>query len=198
MGLAKNVCVYCGSGEGRDPAFAAGAEALGRAFAAAGVGLVYGGGGHGLMGRLALAQLAAGGRVTGVIPDFLRKLECPVNASAQELIVVPDMHQRKQTMFERADAFVALPGGIGTLEELVEQLTWSQLARHTKPIVLADINGFWRPLLSLIAHMRQNGFIRPDLELHYLVAERIGDVLPMIETALERQSAPVTTVDPRL
>ena len=112
-----------------------------------GIGLVYGGGGDGLMGRVARATLAAGGYVTGIIPSFLVRKEHALTA-AQEMLVVEDMHERKQAMFDRADAFVALPGGIGTLEELVEQMTWAQLERHAKPILIADINGFWRPLLA--------------------------------------------------
>ena len=131
------------------------------------------------MGRVARSVLAGGGRVTGIIPKFLIKHENAL-LNAQELIVVDDMHQRKQMMFDRADAFVALPGGIGTLEELVEQLTWVQLARHRKPVLLADIGGFWRPLLALIAHMHNLGFLREGFDVHYLVAEKIEDVLPML------------------
>ena len=106
--------------------------------------------------------------------------------AVQETVVVPDMHTRKRLMFERADAFVALPGGIGTLEELVEQMTWSQLGRHTKPILLLSLNGFWKPLLVLLAHMREQGFIRPGLELSYLVAERVEEVIPMLQAATRR------------
>ena len=138
------------------------------------------------MGRVARSVLAGGGRVTGIIPKFLIKRENAL-LSAQELIVVDDMHQRKQMMFDRADAFVALPGGIGTLEELVEQLTWVQLARHRKPVLLADIGGFWRPLLALIAHMHNLGFLREGFDVHYLVAEKIEDVLPMLS---RRQAGP--------
>ena len=105
------------------------------------------------------------------------------------MIVVDDMHERKQTMFDRADAFIALPGGIGTLEELVEQMTWAQLNRHVKPILIADIGGFWRPLLALFAHMRIEGFIREGFDMRYLVAERIEDALPMLRAAAERPTA---------
>jgi hypothetical protein len=188
MSAIRNVCVYCGSGAGNDPRFAEAAEALGRALAAEGVGLVYGGGGDGLMGRLARATLAAGGYVTGIIPDFLVRKEHALTA-AHDLIVVANMHERKQAMFDRADAFVALPGGIGTLEELVEQMTWAQLERHTKPILIADIEGFWRPLLALFAHMRFQGFIREGFDLRYLVAEKIEDVVPMLRAAAERRTA---------
>ena len=188
MSAIRNVCVYCGSSAGNDPTFAEAAEALGRALAADGVGLIYGGGGEGLMGRLARATLGAGGHVTGVIPDFLIRKEHALTA-AHEIIVVGDMHERKRTMFDRADAFIALPGGVGTLEELVEQMTWAQLNRHVKPILLADVGGFWRPLLALFAHMRIEGFIRESFELRYLVAERIEDALPMLRAAAERRMA---------
>jgi uncharacterized protein (TIGR00730 family) len=188
MTAIRNVCVYCGSSGGNDPRFADAAEALGRGLAAEGVGLVYGGGGEGLMGRLARATLAAGGHVTGVIPNFLIRKEHALSG-AHEMIVVSDMHERKQTMFDRADAFIALPGGVGTLEELVEQLTWAQLNRHMKPILIADIGGFWRPLLALIAHMHIEGFIREGFDMRYLVAERIEDALPMLRAAAERPTA---------
>jgi uncharacterized protein (TIGR00730 family) len=128
MTIVRNICVYCGSSMGNDPRFGEAADQLGSAIAAAGIRLVFGGGDAGLMGRVARSVLASGGRVTGIIPKFLIKRENAL-LSAQELIVVDDMHQRKQMMFDRSDAFVALPGGLGTLEELVEQLTWVQLAR---------------------------------------------------------------------
>ena len=188
MSSIKTVCVYCGSSEGSDPRFAEAADKLGGALAAAGLGLVFGGGEDGLMGRIARAVIAGGGRVTGIIPRFLMKREHAM-LSAQELIVVEDMHERKRLMFERADAFVALPGGIGTLEELVEQLTWVQLRRHSKPVLLADIGAFWRPLLALIAHMHNLGFLREGFDVHYLVAEKIEDVLPMLHAAASRAAA---------
>ena len=188
MTSIRNVCVYCGSSEGNDQRFAEAADQLGAALAAAGIGLVFGGGGDGLMGRVAAAAIAGGGRVTGIIPKFLLKREHAIEG-AEELIVVDDMHQRKQLMFERADAFIALPGGIGTLEELVEQLTWVQLRRHTKPVLLADIGAFWRPLLALIAHMHNLGFLREGFDVHYLVAEKIEDVLPMLHAASRRGAA---------
>jgi uncharacterized protein (TIGR00730 family) len=198
MSAIRNVCVYCGSSDGDDQRFGEAAEELGRALAAEGIGLVYGGGGEGLMGRLARSTLTAGGYVMGVIPSFLIRKEHALTA-AQEVVVVDSMHERKQAMFDRADAFIALPGGIGTLEELVEQLTWAQLNRHMKPILIADIGGFWRPLLALLAHMRIEGFIREGFEARYMVAERIEDVLPMLRAA-ERRSAeckPQEVVSPR-
>ncbi len=199
MSELRNVCVYCGSASGGDPAFEAAARTLGAALADAGVGLVYGGGGRGMMGTLARSVLAHGGHVTGIIPDFLTDHDDTLR-QAQEHIVVPDMHTRKMLMFDRADAFVALPGGIGTLEEVVEQLTWVQLARHTKPVLIADIGGFWRPLLALFDHMRERGFIRLETETRYLVAERAEEILPMLRAALAsaaRSGTETLTVDSR-
>ncbi|MBP1178558.1 uncharacterized protein (TIGR00730 family) [Methylobacterium sp. PvR107] len=178
----RTVCVYCGSGFGRDPAFREAAELLGTALAEAGMRLVYGGGDVGLMGTVARAALAAGGHVTGIIPDFLQAREHML-ADIQETVVVPDMHTRKRLMFERSDAFVTLPGGIGTLEELVEQLTWAQLGRHRKPVVLVSIAAFWSPLLALFEHMRGHGFIREGLDLSYLVAREAAEVVPMLREA---------------
>jgi uncharacterized protein (TIGR00730 family) len=199
-GLIRHICVYCGSATGADAVYVNAAASLGCAMAKAGVGLVYGGGGNGLMGTIARTVLENGGHVTGVIPDFLLNNE-KLLPDIQESIVVPDMHTRKRMMFERADAFVALPGGIGTLEELVEQLTWVQLERHSKPVVIADVGGFWQPLLHLLAHMRQHRFIQSSFEVRYLVAEKIEDVLPMIEIAAVRtevRGLRKDTVDPRL
>jgi uncharacterized protein (TIGR00730 family) len=185
MTAIRSICVYCGSGFGDDPVFAENAAALGRAMAEQDIRLVYGGGNVGLMGTIAQSVLDHGGHVTGIIPDFLKSREKLLDA-VQETITVPDMHTRKRLMFEKADAFVALPGGIGTLEELVEQMTWAQLGRHTKPILMLSTKGFWRPLLSLLAHMRNEGFIRPGLELNYLVAEQAEDVIPMLEASARR------------
>src|SRR6202044_379485 len=199
MSAIRSVCVYCGSSDGADVRFGEAAEELGRTLAADGVGLVYGGGGEGLMGRLARSTLAGGGYVTGIIPSFLIRKEHPLTA-VQEMLVVEDMHERKQAMFDRADAFVALPGGVGTLEELVEQMTWAQLDRHAKPILIVNIGGFWRPLLALLAHMHIEGFIREGFDLRYLVAERIEDALPMLRAAAERRMAdrgPQDAVSPR-
>jgi uncharacterized protein (TIGR00730 family) len=198
--LVRNICVYCGSAQGADVVYEAAARQLGRAMAKASIGLVYGGGAHGLMGAIAGSVLASGGRVTGIIPNFLVGREGPM-PGLQECLVVDSLPERKRLMFERADAFVALPGGIGTLEELTEQLTWGQLERHTKPVVLADIDGFWQPLLRLFAHMRERRFIQSPFEVRYLVAEKIEDILPMIETAAAKATLLGTrkeTVDPRL
>ncbi len=197
MSTLRNVCVYCGSNEGYDARFGEAADQLGAALAAAGLGLVFGGGDNGLMGRVARATLAGGGRVTGIIPKFLVKRENAL-LQAHDLVVVEDMHERKRMMFERADAFVALPGGIGTLEELTEQMTWAQLQRHKKPILVADIGGFWRPLLGLLAHMRSAGFLREGFDVHYLVSERVEDVLPMLAAAADRAAREVALAAAKL
>ena len=175
----KSICVYCGSSFGSDPAHEAAATRLGQSIADAGIGLVYGGGSVGLMGTVANAALEAGGKVTGIIPHFLEKREVMLD-TLEDLIVTRDMHERKHLMFEKSDAFVALPGGIGTLEEAVEMMTWAQLGQHRKPVLLADINGFWSPLMELLDHMRSQGYIRPDTEVPYLVAKKVDDILPML------------------
>ncbi len=174
--------MYCGSGPGTDPRFVKAAHAFGGILADNDIGLVYGGGSVGLMGAVAAATLARGGRVTGIIPEFLSHRERPF-ADAQELIVTRDMHERKRIMFERSDAFVALPGGVGTLEELVEQLTWAQLGRHKKPILAANIGGFWDPLCALLDHMRALAFIRNGMSVNLLVADRVEDIVPRLQEA---------------
>ncbi|MBM3529267.1 MAG: TIGR00730 family Rossman fold protein [Alphaproteobacteria bacterium] len=181
MGEIRSVCVYCGSGPGSDPAFAAAARSLGRIFAENGVCTVYGGGSIGLMGELANAALDHGGEVVGVIPEFLRNRELAMRRG--RIVVTRDMHERKLRMFELADAFVALPGGVGTLEEVVEQMTWAQLGRHRKPIMLANIQRFWDPLCALLRHMTELQFIRGGIEVNYLVAERVEDILPLLNDA---------------
>src|SRR6195952_972657 len=182
MNQIKTVCVYCGSGAGSNPRFVESAVALGKAFAENNIRLVYGGGSVGLMGAVAGSALEHGGSVTGIIPEFLMKRENMLSR-VQELIVTPDMHERKRLMFERSDAFVALPGGIGTLEELVEQRPCQQLGRHTKPVLLANIDNFWEPLLALLSHMRASEFIRPTLNIEVLKAERVEDILPRLRAA---------------
>ena len=183
----RTVCVYCGSSPGLKPSFVEAARKLGRILATADIGLIYGGGDLGLMGTVARSVLEHGGHVTGIIPDFLSEREHMLS-EAQELIVVDDMHQRKQLMFSRSDAFVALPGGLGTLEEFVEQLTWTQLGRHMKPIVLANIDGFWNPLLELFERMLGETFIRSGLELKMTAADRVEDILPALERRMTSRS----------
>lgn len=186
-GKIEGVCVYCGSGKGVQPAYAISARKLGKALADNNIRLIYGGGSLGLMGEVARATLGAGGKVTGIIPEFLGSRELMLK-DVDELIVVENMHVRKQLMFDRADAFVALPGGVGTLEELVEQLTWSQLGRHSKPIVIANIDGFWEPFLKLLEHMKAETFIRAGLDVRFSVVDKAEDILPAI-----LRSAAITT-----
>jgi uncharacterized protein (TIGR00730 family) len=193
MSTIKTVCVYCGSGPGTNPHFIEGAKALGKIFAENGIRLVYGGGSLGMMGAVATSVLDHGGMVTGIIPDFLTLRENALTR-VQEMIVTPDMHERKRLMFERSDAFVALPGGVGTLEELVEQLTWKQLGRHAKPMLLANIDNFWEPLFALLSHMRQTQFIRAGLPVDILKADRVEEILPMLKTA----AAQVAETDKKL
>ncbi|WP_072393768.1 TIGR00730 family Rossman fold protein [Hyphomicrobium sp. CS1GBMeth3] len=175
----RSVCVYCGSGAGEGPAYAEAARTLGRSLGENGVRLVYGGGGLGLMGEVARAALDAGGEVTGIIPSFLVEREHMLR-EVTDLMVTTDMHERKKLMFDRSDAFVALPGGIGTLEELVEQLTWAQLGQHTKPIVVANIANFWDPFLALLEHMRNEAFIRRGLEVRFGVVSEAAQILPRV------------------
>jgi len=184
MSKINALCVYCGSSPGTDPAYVAAARAFGKILAENDVRLIYGGGSVGLMGTLAHAVLDHGGEVTGIIPEFLTKRERP-RRLPQELIVTPDMHARKRTMFERADGFVALPGGLGTLEEVVEQLTWAQLGRHKKPILIANINGYWDPLLTLVEHMRAVKFVPSALSVDFLVAQHVADILPKMRQAAD-------------
>jgi uncharacterized protein (TIGR00730 family) len=182
MNDIKRICVYCGSGPGKNPKFTKAAAGFGKILADNNIGLVYGGGTIGLMGAIAKSAITHGGQVIGVIPDFLAAREIAMR-DATELVVTHDMHDRKRIMFERSDAFVALPGGLGTLEELTEQLTWSQLGRHRKPILLANIEGFWDPLIALIAHMRSLAFVREGLEVNLLTANRVEDILPRLRLA---------------
>jgi len=188
----NSVCVYCGSATGHDPRFAAAADELGIQLARASVTLVYGGGSLGLMGRIAQKVLQEGGKVVGIIPRFLHEREVMLT-EVSELIVTEDMHERKRLMFERSDGFVALPGGVGTLEEVVEMMTWSQLGRHDKPIVLANVADFWGPLNALIQHMLDAGFIRPGWDVSYDAVDDIADIIPVLidrHRALADQRAP--------
>jgi uncharacterized protein (TIGR00730 family) len=178
----RSVCVYCGSGRGLNPAYTKAATILGKALGENGISLVYGGGGLGLMGDVARATIAHGGKVTGIIPEFLLAKEHALEA-ADELIVTKDMHERKRLMFERSDAFIALPGGIGTLEELVEQLTWAQLGRHNKPIVVANIENFWTPFLDLLAHMKADAFIRAGLDVRFSVVDTAEQIIPAAQAS---------------
>ena len=184
MAPAQNLCVYCGSGTGRNPAYMMAARSLGTAMAKAGIGLVYGGGSLGLMGEVARAVLAEGGHVTGIIPEFLATRERMLT-EVNELIVTADMHARKMTMFARSTGFVALPGGLGTLEELAEISTWAQLDQHRKPVILCNIGGYWDPLIALFDRMRAETFIREGLEFKMDVVKTAEDVIPAFDYRLK-------------
>ncbi len=184
MNKIRKICVYCGSGPGTDPAYVEAAKTFGAILAKNGIGLVYGGGTVGMMGEIANAVEANGGKSTGIIPEFLMAKE-HARRGEHNLIVTRDMHERKRKMFELADAFVALPGGVGTLEEIVEQMTWVQLGRHKKPVLLANIENFWQPLCALLDHMKKLEFIRGGLDFDLLVADRVEDILPMLQKAAD-------------
>ncbi len=184
----RRVCVYCGSRPGARPAYAEAARQLAASLAEAGVGIVTGGGHVGLMGVVADAALAAGGEVVGVIPQALMDLERG-HAGLTELHVVPSMHERKALMAELADAFVALPGGLGTLEEIAEALTWVQLGIHAKPCALLDVEGYYAPLARFLDHTVEEGFVVP--------ASRAAIVVePTPEALLGRLFAPPPTLPP--
>ncbi len=174
----KAVGLFCGSSSGSDPAWAEGAARFGAILAAAEVRLVYGGGSTGLMGACAKAVVAGGGRPLGVIPDFLRLPE--VAYEAAELVVVASMHARKAEMFERADGFVVMPGGIGTLEEAIEILSWSRLGLHAKPVVFLNLKGFWSPLFELIDHTVRERFTPAGFSAAYRAVESVDELLPTL------------------
>lgn len=176
------LCVYCGSSDQVDPAHRQAAATLGRLLARSSTTLVYGGGRIGLMGICADAALAAGGHVIGIIPEHLNSVEVG-HQGVSELHVVPSMHIRKQMMFELADAFAVLPGGIGTLDETFEIITWRYLGLHDKPIVLVDNKGYWRPFIAMIDHVIASGFAKPAIRALYQVVDRVEDVLPAIAAA---------------
>lgn len=157
----RSLCVFCGSSPGLSESYAAAARDLGRALAGRGVRVVYGGASVGLMGAVADAALAAGGEVVGVIPRHLADREV-AHHGLTELHVVASMHERKALMAELSDGFVALPGGMGTLEELAEILTWAQLGLHVKPVGVLDVDGFWQPLVAWLDHAEGQGFLRPE------------------------------------
>jgi uncharacterized protein (TIGR00730 family) len=193
------LCVYCGSSTGNRPEYAEAARILGQSMASQGIGLVYGGGGLGLMGEVARAVRDSGGHVTGIIPDFLVSKEKMLEG-VSELIVTRTMHERKMGMFERSTGFVALPGGIGTLEELAEILTWAQLQQHARPVILVDVLDFWSPLTRLFADMKGNGFIRPGFEVKLDVVKAAADVIPAYEMrlAMTKDKPPVAILKDKL
>jgi len=184
MNPIRSICVYCGSSPGRGETYTNAGRTLGRAIGEAGLRLVYGGGTRGIMGAVAHGAIEAGGKVTGIIPRFLINKEAAQSALGEldDVVVVEDMHSRKHRMFEESDAFVALPGGIGTLEEVVEIMTWGQLGRHRKPIAFVNIDGFWKPMLALLDHMRVEGFVHTGHLVQPLVIDRAEAVVPAVMT----------------
>ena len=182
MTAIETVCVFCGSRKGFDETHRESAERLGGIIAREGLHLVFGGGGIGLMAVVAKAALAEGGGVTGVIPENLARTEMAMEG-LDELLVVDSLHRRKQIMFERSDAFVALPGGIGTLDEVVELLLWRQVGLHDKPVVLVNYAKFWDPLLDLLDHLTHAGFGPAQSHQHYIVVDTVDDVLPALAQA---------------
>ena len=182
MTTISSLCVYCGSSGGVESAHRDAAAKLGRLMAERGMRLIFGGGNIGLMGALADAALAAGGSVTGVIPGHLKNREV-AHPDLTELIVVDSMHERKLRMFQLADAFAVLAGGLGTLDETFEIITWRQLGLHDKPIVLVDDAGYWAPLRRLIDHVVASGFADPDAARLFTVVERVDDVFAALAAA---------------
>lgn len=183
----ESVCVFCGSSDAADPAYLRAAASLGRGLAEAGLKLIYGGGGVGLMGACATAADEAGGRVLGIIPDFLMGREQALERV--EHVVVANMHQRKMMMFDKADAFVVLPGGIGTLEEVVELLSWRRLDLHAKPVVFYNPDNFWRPLFDLFQHTVDARLTPPEFMNAWSVADHIDDVVPALLAARTQPDA---------
>ncbi len=178
MSEIKSICVYCGSQNGNDPIFNEAAREFGHLMAKNGISLVYGGGNNGIMGAVSSAVLEGGGSVKGIIPRFLMSHEGWHRESERcETIVTDNMHVRKQLMFDHSDSFLAMPGGIGTLEEIVEIMTWAQLGRHKKPMALLNVDNFWNPLLDLISHMQTAGFIHSAKKLSYIVADEPEEVI---------------------
>ncbi|WP_343313746.1 TIGR00730 family Rossman fold protein [Brucella sp. BE17] len=185
MSEIRSICVYCGSSPGHNPLYRDAGLALGKSIADHGLRLVYGGGTRGIMGAVAQGVMQAGGEVVGIIPTFLLDKEASLEKAKElsELIVVDDMHQRKRMMFQKSDAFVTLPGGIGTVEEIVEMMTWAQIGQHTKPMVFANINNFWQPMLAMIDHMRNEGFIHTAHQVQPMIIDHAEEIIPAILAA---------------
>jgi len=194
MSEIRSICVYCGSSRGRGDIYMNAGQKLGRAIAEAGLGLIYGGGTKGIMGAVAAGAHAAGGHVTGIIPRFLVNREASESSldGIDNVVITEDMHTRKHRMFEESDAFVALPGGIGTVEEIIEIMTWAQLGRHRKPIVFANVAGFWEPMLALLDHMNEEGFIHTSHLVRPLVVDAVEQVVPNILDAARAAALPVS------
>lgn len=187
----SSVCVYCGSSGAVDETYKDAARQIGAELGREGVTLVYGGGRVGLMGITADSTLEAGGQVIGIIPQHIQSLEIE-HTGLTELHIVDDMHTRKMMMAERSDGFVILPGGLGTLDETFEILTWKQLKLHDKPVVIVDVGGYWRPMIDMIDHIIRAGFAKPAHRDLFTVVDSVGDVMPAL------RAAPQPTIDPKL
>lgn len=193
MTKISSLCVYCGSRKGNRPDFEALAEKLGEIMAANGIELVYGAGSIGLMGVIARSVLRRGGKVTGIIPTHLEELEI-LEPDLTELHVVTSMHERKKLMFDRSDAFIVLPGGAGTLDEMIEVITWSQLNLHDKPIILVNHQGYWDPFVALIDHVIANGFADEKTRALFQIVESVDDVLPALAARPTSRMEPETAL----
>jgi hypothetical protein len=180
----KALCVYCGSQKGTDPRYAELARTLGVDLARRGITLIYGAGGIGLMNEVADAVLAAEGQVVGIIPEHLARAEVQ-HDGLSEIVIVDSMHERKQIMFERADGFVVLPGGLGTLDEFFEILTWRQIGLHDKPVVILDCAGYWAPLKTLLDQVVSQGFAPPSSHDLYHFADSVAQLFDILEAAPE-------------
>lgn len=178
--FVKSICVYCGASNGTSESFVSIAKELGRELAERGIRLVYGGGGIGLMGTVADATMAAGGRVLGIIPQHLERAELG-HRGLSELKIVDSMHTRKRMMFDQSDAFVILPGGMGTLDETFEIITWRQLGMHDKPIILVNHDSYWEPFLDLVDHVIDSGFARPAARQLFSVVGSVGRLFDLLE-----------------
>lgn len=182
MNTIKTIAVFCGSSEGADPLYKETAQALGKQLYQHQTTLVYGGGNRGLMGIVAQSLHALGGRVIGVLPEALNRSDVRLHSVEEQLIIVPTMHERKATMYALSDAFVALPGGIGTFEEILEVFTWLQLGYHTKPVALLNIAGFFDHLLAFLKHSMQEGFLKADHLGALIVESDIDRLLNRLDT----------------
>ncbi len=192
MSDVKSICVFCGSKPGTDPAHAEAAKRLGQLMAERGIRLIYGGGRIGLMGMVADAVMQAGGEVIGVIPDFLMKYEVG-HEDVTELIVTDSMHTRKRAMFDRSDAFVTLPGGLGTLDETFEITTWKQLRQHDKPIILVDVNGYWQPFIDLAQRTVDGGYAHAAIMELWTVVDTPEAVFDAIAAAPQTDEVVLTS-----
>ncbi|MGL4404658.1 MAG: TIGR00730 family Rossman fold protein [Notoacmeibacter sp.] len=191
MSQMRSVCVYCGSSTGTDTAYVEAGRILGAALAANNLRLVYGGGTKGIMGAVAEGAAAGGGKILGIIPKFLLNKEAPDThrVAKTEIVVTETMHQRKHLMFEQSDAFVALPGGIGTVEEIIEMMTWGQLGHHSKPLVFANVLGFWDPMRVMLEHIKGQGFLHSAQNIRMLTIEQPQDIVPQLLGLADAKSA---------